>query len=73
MYPDAVQAELQHLIATEQGDTETAARIVAEWNAAADMAARKDARMGAWIMTASGALWVGFLTIAVHLITQILP
>lgn len=70
---DPVQAELDYMLAVEAGHYSEAARIVTDWNTAVAAQEARDRRIGVAIMGTSAALWVTAITIAVHLVTQVLP
>ena len=70
---DAVETELQHLLATATGDTDRAASIRAAWDAHTARLTTRARRMDRLIVTASATLWVGAIVIITHLITQLIP
>lgn len=70
---DAIEAELQHMIAIEQGDTDRATLIRHEWEYAVEVSERRKARREWRVILCSGVLILGAVTLWTHLITQILP
>lgn len=70
---DAVETELQHMIATDTGDTDRAASIRSAWDAHTDRLTTRARRMNLLIVTASATLWTGAIVIITHLLTQLIP
>lgn len=70
---DRIEAELQHMIAVEHGDTDLAAAIREAWDIAQSEHARNARKGWAWTIAASAALWTGAIVVAVHLLTQLVP
>ena len=68
---DAIEAELQHMIATEQGDTDRASLIRHEWDMAQYAQARRARKGWALAACASVVLWAAAIAIPVYLITQL--
>lgn len=68
---DAIEAELQHMIAAEQGDTDRATLIRHEWDMA-QYARTSRARKG-WALAAcaSVVLWAAAIAIPVYLLSLI--
>lgn len=67
---DAVDTELQYMLAIEGGYYSEAARIVSAWDAS--VAARKvhDLRIGAGICAASATISVAAISLVTYLLTQ---
>lgn len=70
---DAVQTELDYMLAVEAGHLSEAARIVTDWNTAVAAVEARDRRIGVAIMGTSAALWLTAIAVSVHLVTQVLP
>lgn len=65
-----VEAELQHMIATEQGDTYRATLIRHEWDMLTYARARRARRGWLTALAVSLTLWAAAIAIPVYLITQ---
>lgn len=68
---DAIETELQHMIAVEQGDTDRATLIRHEWDMAQYAQARRARRGWAVAACASVVLWAAAVSIPGYLISQI--
>ena len=69
---DAIEAELQHMIATEQGDTDHATLIRHEWDMAQYARTRRARKGWALAACASVVLWAAAIAIPVYLISQLI-